>query len=73
VKQFVLDYARYRRLGFDPLDAIDLSLSRRNVVPNTTARLQREREAIAARAQLRIVSAFATRRARQGRGGTRKP
>jgi hypothetical protein len=67
VKQFVLDYARYRRLGFDQLEAIDLALSRRSVVPITAgpcrARGARARGTRAVPGRPR----FCTRRAARGR------
>jgi hypothetical protein len=35
VKEFVLDYARYRRLGFDMVESIDLALSRRSAAAHS--------------------------------------
>jgi hypothetical protein len=51
VKEFVLNYLRYRRLGFDQLEAIDLSLSR----PSSRPVVAGAAPAPAARVQLRIV------------------
>jgi hypothetical protein len=35
VKEFVLNYARYRRLGFDMVESIDLALSRRSAAAHS--------------------------------------
>jgi hypothetical protein len=45
VKEFVLNYLRYRRLGFNQLEAIDLSLSRPSSHPRSSPANRRRRRA----------------------------
>jgi hypothetical protein len=59
VKEFVLSYARYRRLGFSGADALDFALTRPAVKPITAARARRPStstaRSIGAHAQLRVI------------------
>lgn len=41
VKGFVLSYARYRRLGFTEVQALDFAMSKPSVTPITAARAKR--------------------------------
>ena len=53
--QFLLDYARYRLLGFDMVESIDLAMSRAGAAAHTSERLARDDRAREKRAGLRLV------------------
>lgn len=56
VKGFVLSYARYRRLGFDRGEALDIALMRSRVTPILAGKASREvSELQQRRSQLRVV------------------
>lgn len=55
VKGFVLSYARYRRLGFDRGEALDIALQRPRVAPIVAAEASSNERAIERRSQMKVV------------------